>query len=219
MSQPGVVLQLEPIGGERLYLELGPRELEGLAASLAHVLRAAGVGRGHRLLVYDFSTSLSTLALTRAYAPGLPAGACEELGCSVLSLDGLPALAPRTAFFYRMMEPEALMVRQDLLDPLRARLGSGGLESNPRLRSLLIVSREDASPPPAVGPRGAFRLYSCDPALFLALVDPAGRAHYDRDLYDVACEDGYLSVRPRFAPGLGPSRTLLSCSRAEVSAA
>ncbi|MGC8969477.1 MAG: hypothetical protein ACP5ID_00025 [Conexivisphaera sp.] len=213
----GIVLQLEPVEGRSSYVELGPAELEGLAASVACSLRAAGVRAGDKLLVYDFSTSLASLALTRAYVPGLRAGACDEIGCSVMSLDGLPSLAARAAFFYSLMRPEALIVRRELLAPLRARLRQEGLRSNPKLRSLIEVSRDPLAPLTAEIP-GARTLYVVDSALFLALIDGSGRVDYPADLYETACDGGSLSVRPSFARGLGFARTQLRCAGEEVIA-
>ncbi len=209
-SRAGLVLQLASGEGGRRYLELGPDELRGIAAVLERLLRASGVGRGHRLLAYDFSTSLNVLALTRAYAPGLEVGACDSIGCSVISLDGLPSLASRTAYFYKLLRPDFLMVRRELLAPLRSKMEGSGLGPT------IIVSSQP-EPAEAPGASSTRTLYVLEEALFMALLS-GDRITYVDDLYDYRCEGGVLAVRPRFARGLGFARTSIRCAEQEVRA-
>ncbi|MDP7982339.1 MAG: hypothetical protein RAK18_04070 [Conexivisphaerales archaeon] len=209
-ARAGLIVQTEVRGDRPRYLELGPEELRGIASALERLLRASGVEPGQRMLVYDFSTSLSALALTRAYAPGLDAGACDSIGCSVISLDGLPSLASRTAFFYRLLRPEVLMIRRELLAPLRAKLGGSSLSS-------VIVTSPEPVQVDVPGASSVRTLYVLDEALFMAIVR-GGRAMYPGDLYESRCDDGNISVRPRFASGLGFTPTAIRCTNQEVSA-
>ncbi len=210
MKEAGILLQLRSPGGLR-YLSLGPRELDGLAAALEWALRSAGVGSGDLLMVYDLSSALEVLPLTRAYAPGLGSGACERIGCSVISMDGLPSLATRTAYFYRLLRPRFLLVRDELLAPLRARLGRDGLRSNEGLRALIIASRGPV--PPADVPFLSLRVV--EEALFIGLASEGGLS-YPSDLYEVRCDGGILRARPRFSSGVDFS-PVGECATAEVA--
>jgi hypothetical protein len=220
-DRAGTVVQIARPDGSAAYLELGAGELAGLASALEGILRSAGLEKGHRLLVYDFSAAINVLPLTRAYAPGLQEGACDSIGCSVLSLDGLAALAPRTAFFLSLLRPEALMIRGDLLPPLRARLGRDVLAVDPNLRSLITVTSDASDPFGGTGGIEGVAMYSIyrvDAALFMALMRPDGRLSYSRDLYESRCSGGRLSVRPSFARVPGFVETSLRCAGREVVA-
>ena len=209
-ARAGVIVQIDAPEGRRRYLELGPEELRGIASALERLLRASGVAPGQRMLVYDFSTSLSTLALTRAYAPGLDAGACDSIGCSVVSLDGLSSLASRTAFFYRLLQPDVLMIRKELLAPLRTKLGGSTMSS-------VIVTSPEPVPVNVHGASSVHTLYTLDDALFMALVSD-DHAVYPGDLYESRCDGENVHIRPRFAPQLGFTPTAIRCARQEVSA-
>ncbi|BBE42366.1 hypothetical protein [Conexivisphaera calida] len=209
-ARAGLIVQTETPEGRLRYLELGPEELRGIASVLERLLRASGVEPGQRMLVYDFSTSLNVLALTRAYAPGLDAGVCDSIGCSVISLDGLSSLASRTAFFYRLLRPEVLMIRRELLAPLRAKLGGS-------IPSSVIVTSPEPAPVDVPGASSVHTLYVLDGALFMAMMH-GDHAMYPGDLYESRCDGGNISVRPRFAPQLEFTPTAIRCTKQEVSA-
>jgi hypothetical protein len=207
--------------GEPAYLRLTSGDLSGLAGVVADLLGHAGVGRGSRVLVYDFNTSLSTLALSRVFTPGLNEGVCERVGCVAICTDGLSELAARSAFAYTLWQPDTLLIRSELVSPFIAKLRGKGLqEANPRLERVLVV-HSDVSPWPRRIGLGAGRfdrrmLYRVDPALFACIVEPCGGLYYPEDSYRAGVPDGgsgRLEVAPSFASRKRPVVSALECRR------
>jgi len=207
--------------GESPYLSLTKDDLASIASVMADLLTHLGVGAGDRVLIYDFNTSLSTLAMSRVFTPGLREGVCEKLRCVAICTDGLSELAARSAFTFRLWQPEVLMVRSELASPFLAKLQGGSLkEADPNLRTVVVL-HNDVSPWPrriGLGPGEFDRrlLYRVDPALFMCVVDPCGGVYYPRGRYDVAMEGrgrSRLSVAPAFRPGSAPYLSNLECRK------
>lgn len=216
-----MIVQAEPWDEPDVrYIYLTRRSLEALAEVLANLMDRSGVHARNKVLVYDFSMSLPAMVVSRAYAPGLRRGACEILGCSMMSVDGVPELAARSAFMFSMLQPEVLMIRSELVSVFRSNLERGDIASaNPNLEIVLIVHPDPAPLPREIklGP-GVFSrhlLYKSDDGLFLGLLED-GSLYDPSGYYDVKCSSGFVEVRPLFAKERRSHRTSLECGPSGV---
>ena len=211
-----VIVQTEPWDEPNVsYIYLTRRSLDALAEVLADLMKRSGVRPGNKVLIYDFSTSLPAMVASRAYAPGLRRGSCEILGCSVMSVDGTPELAARSAFMFSMLQPEVLLIRSELVSVFRSNLEKGDMASaNPYLELVLVMHPDPAPLPREVklGPGRFSRrlLYKSDHGFFLGLLED-GSLYYPSGYYDVGCSSGFVEVRPLFVEGGRPHRTSLEC--------
>lgn len=188
---PAMIIQTEQWeDGESSYVSLTTRDLASLSEVMTDLLLHAGLRAKKRALVYDFNTSLSTLALSRVFTPGLRKGVCEKVGCVAICTDGLSELAARSAYVYSLWQPEMLLIRSDLVSPFLSKLQAGGLqEADPNLETVVVV-HNDVAPWPrriSLGPGDYDRrlLYRVDPALFMCVIEPCGGIYYPQDQYMV----------------------------------
>lgn len=178
--------------GRLAYTSLSRNDLTNLSEVLLDLLTHVRVRAADRILIYDYNTSLSTLAMSRVFAPGLEEGVCEKMGSLAICTDGLSELAARTAFVFSRWQPQVLLIRSGLVAPFRSKMKTDNLKrSNPSLRTV-IVSHNDVAPWPrnnqlGIGDFDRFLLYTQDPSLFMCIVKPCGGLYYPNRFYTVRC--------------------------------
>jgi len=211
-DSPALIVQTEQWEeGDSPYLSLTSRDLSNLADVMADLLASVGVKAKDRVLIYDFNTSISTLAMSRVFTPGLSEGVCERLECIAICTDGLSELAARSAYTFGLWQPEVLLIRSELASPFLAKLQGRSLqEADPNLRTVVAIHNDVVAWPRQIGlGPGRFEkriLCRVDPALFMCLVKPCGGIYYPRGRYrvDLDPESGTrLRVAPAFSPGRG----------------
>lgn len=219
---PALVVQTEDWeSGKTPFISLTAGDLAGLSEAMTDLLVHVGVKAKKRVLAYDFNTSLSTLALSRVFTPGLKEGVCEKLGCVAICTDGLSELAARSAYTYGLWQPEVLLIRSNLVSPFRSKLqGNGLLEADPNLETVLVL-HNDMEPWPRRIDLGAgeFKrqvLHLVDPALFACLIYPCGGIYFPEKKYKIKLEktrSGRLSVAPTFTERRRYHLSSLDCER------
>ena len=233
MKDPGrdevaITVQLEPWeDGDASYVSLSRNDLANISKAMRSLLISTGLRAKDRDLIYDYNTSLSTLAMSRVFAPGLEEGVCEAVDCVAICTDGLSELAARSAYVFAQWQPETLMIRSDLVAPFWSNLKVTSLkESDPNLRTVLVL-HNDAAPWPRktrLGPGDFSRLllHRLDPALFMCVIKPCGGLRYPESFYSVRCEgerkgadeesrQGRLAIRPNFTKGAKTFLSGLTC--------
>jgi len=207
-----LVVQLErPLPDGSRYLALAPQELEAYALALARCWRLAGLGRGDRVIVFDFGPSPLSYLASCLYSPFLRRGAAERVGCLPVCNDGVATVVPRGVHMIGVLRPKVAYVRADLLAPLAGAMGRA-----PTSLQAVVAAAEEALLAPAEARRfreetgvDVLRLLRLDGALFLAQECPHCRAfHVFPDLYRVWEEGRALAVAPHFSPGRGYVSTL-----------
>ncbi len=207
-----LIVQLErPLPDGSRYLALSPPELEAYALALARCWRLAGLGRGDRVIIFDFGASPLSYLASCLYSPFLRRGAAERVGCLPVCNDGVASVVPRGVHMVRVLQPKVAYVRLDLLAPLAGAMGRA-----PTPLQTVVAAAEEALLAPAEAQRyrqelgvEVLRLLRLDAALFLAQECPHCRAiHTFPDLYQVWEAAGTLAVAPRFSPGRAYVSTL-----------
>lgn len=210
-----MIVQTEPWSAEEpVYISLTGNELLNLVGVMEDLLRNLDIRFGDRVLIYDYNTSLSTLVMSRVFAPGLQEGVSEKMGCRVICTDGLSELAARSAFVFNRWHPDVLLIRSDLVGPFRSSLDTSSLnESNSSLRTAVVL-HSDVAPWPrnvqlGTGDFQRFLLYKMDTALFMSIIRRCGGLYYDPRFYDVVYKSGddngkksalgKISVSPTFS--------------------
>ncbi len=198
-----VILQVGD--GLPLYWALGPRDLAGAAAALAHGWRQLGLGPGDRVAIYDYGTSPLTLFASSSYLPYLGAGAADLIGCTPICNDGLPELASRALHLLQYVRPKVLFARAEAVEALLAQ-APGARPFLEGLGCTVVVSADEQPIPSEQVARWQRKLslpvrqlLRADAALFFAAPCPAtqayhvSKAHY---LVEVLAEGGREPLSP-----------------------
>lgn len=172
------------------YISLRRKDMLILSEVMQDILTRIGVRAADRVLIYDFNTSLSTLVMSRVFAPSLIEGVSERMKFVTICTDGLSELASRSAYVLSHWQPHVVLVRSDLIAPLRSKLNASLKESNPSLRNVIVL-HNDVAPWPrniqlGVGDFNKFLLYKVDPSLFMCIIKPCGGIYYSRKFYKVS---------------------------------
>lgn len=191
-TQSAMIIQTEPWAEDNpAYISLSSDDLTKLSEVMTDLLESVGVKKGDRILIYDYNTSLSTLVMSRVFAPGLESGVCERLGCTAICNDGLSELASRCAYVYNTWKPDVLLIRSDVLSPFVSKLKKDGIAIEDNPPRLVIVIHSDSAPMPRLTSLGHPNfdfslLYRVDPALFMCIIKPCGGLYFPSKYYDVS---------------------------------
>lgn len=132
-----LAVQLE--GGDQV-LELGPKQLGKYAHALGRAWREIGVGKGDRVMIYDYGASPATYLASKRFAPYLERGAAEITGSQVICIDGLTSNAERAAHVVRYFKPSFIFARLDVVPLLVS--GPTALPGKGEGLTLIVIATE-----------------------------------------------------------------------------